>query len=259
MTTKDGVIGKIRPLILVGGLGTRLKPRTNYLPKPLLPVDGRPILWYALNALLGYKMLPPKVTTGYKGDLIRTFFERDNAQFCELPGRTMAEAVLNVAEDDSADAFLGMSSDVLVPRNAVQEILNDYCENGRRDTLLFVRLPKVGHKKWEFCVENGRLYDIIAKDSQTNFEKVLLLLNKKSLQEVRTLLGRPVADDTIPEEVKGFQTGWILILKSMILAGIDVFARVVDIPVCNINVPTDFVQAEEFVKQQIGRWLSAEA
>ncbi|WP_439183290.1 nucleotidyltransferase family protein [Carboxylicivirga taeanensis] len=40
-------------LIFAAGLGTRLKPLTNQLPKALAPLDGKPLLWHAINGLKG--------------------------------------------------------------------------------------------------------------------------------------------------------------------------------------------------------------
>jgi NDP-sugar pyrophosphorylase family protein len=252
MREHDDTVRNIRPIILAGGLGTRLSPRTNYLPKPLLPVNGRPILWYVSNLLSGTAILPPIVVLGYKAELIRAYFERDNVEFLDLPNRTMAEAVLEVAETDNAEAFLGMSSDVLVPKRAVEEILNDYL-NCKQDTVLFVKFPKPGHKKWEFILEDSYLKDVRKKDIQTNFERVLLIMSRQSLLRIRDVLPKPITENSVPEGLKEFQTGWILILKTMVLTGISVYSRIVDIPVCNINVPTDFDIAEEFVRNHMER------
>lgn len=252
MRKHDDTVRNIRPIILAGGLGTRLRPRTNYLPKPLLPINGKPILWYALNSLSGTFILPPIVVLGYKAELIRTYFGRDNVEFRDLPNRTMAEAVLEVAKNDNAEAFLGMSSDVLIPKKAVVEILNDYT-NYKQDIVLFVKLSKTGHKKWEFIVEDNHLRDIVKKDIQTNFERVLLIMTQQSLLKIRDVLPKPITEDTVLNNLKEFQTGWILILKTMISTGIPVYSRIVDIPVCNINVPADFDVAEEFVRNHMER------
>lgn len=242
----------IRPIILAGGIGSRLRPQTNYLPKPLLPINGRPILWYVLDSLTGQSLLPPIIGLDYKGDLIRTYFESNNAEFWSLPKRTMAETVLEIAEKDYANAFLGMSSDVLVHKSAVTEILKDYYKNGKLDTVLFTRLQNIGHKKWEFVVKDNYLQEIRKKDTQTNFERILLILSKQSLLKIRDILPRPVVESDLPDNVKKFQTGWTLILKTMIATGIRVYSRIVDLPVCNINVHSDFNYAEEFVKCHIG-------
>jgi len=76
-------------------------------------------------------------------------------------------------------------------------------------------------------------------------------MTRTSLQKVRDFLGNLVNEETIPEKLKSFQTGWILILKSMISQQVNVCARIIDIPVCNINVPADFEDAELFVQEHL--------
>jgi glucose-1-phosphate cytidylyltransferase len=61
-------------VILCGGRGTRLAPDTDVIPKPLVQVGGRPILWHIMRhyALYGFKRFV--LCLGYKGDMIRDYF-----------------------------------------------------------------------------------------------------------------------------------------------------------------------------------------
>jgi glucose-1-phosphate cytidylyltransferase len=61
-------------VILCGGLGTRLREETEYRPKPMVPVGGRPILWHIMKnyAAQGHKEFI--LCLGYKGEVIRDFF-----------------------------------------------------------------------------------------------------------------------------------------------------------------------------------------
>jgi len=242
----------VRPLILAGGLGTRLRPRTEHLPKPLLPVAGRPLLWHAANSVSQCGLLPPIVSLDYKAELIQAYFEGSPIEFRCLPGRSMAEAVFEIADGEKAEAFLGMSSDVLVPRRAVQSMLDLYVGSGLRDAALFVRMPTTGHKKWEFSVSNGKLRDIVVRETKTNFERVLLVLKKESLDVIRKKMPSPILETTLPADLSLFQTGWILLLKGLLRAGLPVAAEIVDIPVCNINVLADFQAAEKFISGEMG-------
>src|SRR5580693_4802604 len=61
-------------VLLAAGLGTRLRPHTLTTPKPLLPVQGRPILDWALGAL------PPRVdrvlvVVNYLGEQIEAYLQ----------------------------------------------------------------------------------------------------------------------------------------------------------------------------------------
>lgn len=63
-----------RAIILAGGLGTRLRPYTTVLPKPLMPIGDRPILDVVLRQLSHYRFRDVTISTGYLAELIETFF-----------------------------------------------------------------------------------------------------------------------------------------------------------------------------------------
>ena len=64
----------MKAVILVGGQGTRLRPYTYILPKPLMPVGEFPILEIILRQLKYYGFKDIILALGYKANLIKTFF-----------------------------------------------------------------------------------------------------------------------------------------------------------------------------------------
>jgi len=60
-------------VILCGGRGTRLQERTQSLPKPLVEIGGRPILWHVVRTYLAHGFRRFLLCTGYKGELIARF------------------------------------------------------------------------------------------------------------------------------------------------------------------------------------------
>jgi NDP-sugar pyrophosphorylase family protein len=63
----------MKAVILVGGLGTRLRPLTFSIPKPLLPVGERPLLQIVIEQLRGYGVDEIVLATGYQAELIHAF------------------------------------------------------------------------------------------------------------------------------------------------------------------------------------------
>ncbi len=61
-------------IILCGGFGARLRPFTEILPKPLMPINGKPILEIVINNLKKNNFRNIILSIGYKGDLIKSFF-----------------------------------------------------------------------------------------------------------------------------------------------------------------------------------------
>ncbi len=61
-------------VILCGGLGTRLHEETEFRPKPMVPIGGRPILWHIMKTYAHYGHKNFILCLGYKGEVIKEFF-----------------------------------------------------------------------------------------------------------------------------------------------------------------------------------------
>jgi NDP-sugar pyrophosphorylase family protein len=63
-----------RAVILAGGEGTRLRPYTTVLPKPLMPIGDRPVLDIVVRQLKAHAFERITIATGYLAELIEAFF-----------------------------------------------------------------------------------------------------------------------------------------------------------------------------------------
>lgn len=64
----------MKTVILAGGLGTRLSEMTAHVPKPMVEIGGKPILWHIMNIYASYGFEDFVVALGYKGSVIKEYF-----------------------------------------------------------------------------------------------------------------------------------------------------------------------------------------
>jgi len=64
----------IPTIILCGGKGTRLREETEFKPKPMVEIGGKPILWHIMKIYAHYGFYDFVLALGYKGDSIRDYF-----------------------------------------------------------------------------------------------------------------------------------------------------------------------------------------
>jgi glucose-1-phosphate cytidylyltransferase len=64
----------MKAVILAGGLGTRMREETEFKPKPMVEIGGKPILWHIMK-ILGHQGINEFVIcAGYRGEVIRRYF-----------------------------------------------------------------------------------------------------------------------------------------------------------------------------------------
>ena len=64
----------IKTIILCGGIGYRLKEETEFKPKPMVEIGGKPILWHIMKIYASFGFRDFIIALGYKGNLIKDYF-----------------------------------------------------------------------------------------------------------------------------------------------------------------------------------------
>ncbi len=64
----------MKVILLAGGFGTRLAEYTNVIPKPMVPVGGKPILWHIMQTYAHFDHKDFYVALGYKAEVIKEYF-----------------------------------------------------------------------------------------------------------------------------------------------------------------------------------------
>ena len=64
----------MKVIILAGGFGTRLSEYTDLVPKPMVRIGDRPILWHIMNIYAAYGFNEFIIALGYKGEYIKDYF-----------------------------------------------------------------------------------------------------------------------------------------------------------------------------------------
>lgn len=105
-------------VILSGGLGTRLKPFTNAIPKPLLPIGEKAVLEIQIEKLKAYGFDEVILATNYKSEYIERFFGDGSRYGVKLYISKEEEPLgtagpIRLLEDRLKEPFLVMNGDIL--------------------------------------------------------------------------------------------------------------------------------------------------
>lgn len=74
----------IDTVIMAGGKGTRLRPMTNNIPKPLLKIAGKPIIQHVIDHLDRFMVKKLWITVNYKSDEIKNFFHNQSLNHLKI-------------------------------------------------------------------------------------------------------------------------------------------------------------------------------
>ena len=70
----------MKVVILCGGEGERLREHTEIIPKPLVEIGGKPILWHIMKIYDYYDYRDFVLCLGYKGEKIKEYFQNNNKE-----------------------------------------------------------------------------------------------------------------------------------------------------------------------------------
>lgn len=158
-----------RAVVLAGGLGTRLRPYTAVIPKPLLPVGEQPILEIVLRQLQRHGFEHVSIATGHLAQLIEAFFGDGSAFDLKIDYFREREALGTVGALAMMDAldepFLVMNGDVLTDLDYAA-LLNAHVVSGVAATIAARRQEvqvSLGVLHFDDAGDGARVTDYVEK------------------------------------------------------------------------------------------------
>jgi len=161
----------MKAVILAGGLGTRLRPLTFSIPKPLLPLGEKPILQFIIESLEKFEIKEIILCTGYQSELIEAFCG-DGSKFGvkidyakeNKPLGTAGPLSLIRERFSENETFILMNGDIVTTLD-FSRMIQYHCQEE------FVLT--IGFTKYRYTspfgilqIEDGKLLDILEKPSK---------------------------------------------------------------------------------------------
>jgi mannose-1-phosphate guanylyltransferase/phosphomannomutase len=167
----------MKAFVLAAGVGTRLRPLTSNIPKPMIPILDKPVLHYTFSNLWKYGFTDACVNTYYMSDIITDYFGKNKTgiriEFSKEKTLLGTAGAIKKKEDFFDDTFVVMSGD------------------GFSD----VNLKKV----LEFHKKKKSLATIVLKKVLSRFEYGIAVTNKSG--EIKKFVEKPSWSDVFNDEV----------------------------------------------------------
>ena len=175
-------------VIMAGGKGTRLKPYTEILPKPLLPIDKKPTIRHILEKFNNYGPSKFFITVNYKSEILKSYFQEIKGLFKteivneEKPLGTVGS--LYLLKKKIRSHFFLSNCDVIVNAN-YRDILNFHLKNKNDITLVVAK--KSFYIPYGVCNLDKQRFQFVEKP-KFNFKinVGLYILNKNILKLIKS-------------------------------------------------------------------------
>lgn len=224
-----------RVVILAGGQGTRLRPYTVVLPKPLMPIGDFPILEVIVRQLVRHGFDHITMAVNHQAEIIRAFF-RDGSKWGVRIDYSLEDKPLSTMAplrmiQDLPENFLVMNGDILTDLDYSNFFAEHVCRNNIFTVSAYVRKQNVDYG----------VLEIDASNFLTSFKE-------KPSNEYLVSMGAYVASrrilDFIPE---GISYGFDNLMLDLLAAGQPAAVRKFGGYWLDIGRPDDYIQAiEEF-------------
>ncbi len=135
----------MKVVILAGGFGTRLSEHTKSIPKPMIDINGKPMIYYILKFYAKHGFKDFYIALGYKGQVIKNFFKKNsygwNINLIETGKKTMTGGRLKrLAKHLRNETFMMTYGDGMSNVN-LKKLLKFHKNNKKLVTLTAVRPP----------------------------------------------------------------------------------------------------------------------
>lgn len=160
-------------VLMAGGLGTRLRPLTDDLPKPMLKIGDKPILELIINRFKSYGYRDFIISINYKGDLIENYFQDGsdfdvNIEYVVETKRLGTAGAIRLAREQLSEApFFVMNCDLLTKVN-FDSMIKEHI-NKANELTIAVKSHEYTVPYGVVNLQNGQITDLKEKPTQNYF------------------------------------------------------------------------------------------
>jgi NDP-sugar pyrophosphorylase family protein len=200
-------IKNVPVIIMAGGKGKRLDPFTKILPKPLIPIDEKPVIEVIMDNFKKYGFNKFIITLNYKAEMIKMYFAENpnNYQIEYIQEKDFLGTIgaLSLIKEKLGGTFIVSNCDVVIDAN-YDDLLNYHRQNNNQITILGVsrniNIPYgilnmkneradfeeiIEKPDYHFIVNSGvyvleqEVVDLIPRNQPTDMPDLLVLAKKK--------------------------------------------------------------------------------
>ena len=132
----------MKAVILSAGEGSRMRPLTLTRPKTMLPVAGKPIIQYNIEALKESGITDILLIVNYHEDIVKEYFGDGSKFGVNISYKTQEDFIgtanaISYAKDFINESIMVLNGDVILRRDVLKEIINEF-EAEKPDTLMLL-------------------------------------------------------------------------------------------------------------------------
>ena len=148
----------MKVIIIAGGLGTRIAEETEDKPKPMVIINGKPLLWHLMNIFSIQGLHDFVISTGYKSEVIETWVQKNI--ILDTNNQAMNIRTVNTGLDTQTGGRISEIMRILpnekviatygdgLANVSIQNLLNFHSSHGKMATVTAVRPPaRFGYMK----------------------------------------------------------------------------------------------------------------
>ena len=205
-------------LLLAGGLGTRLRPLTNTIPKCLVQISGRPLLDYWIDRLAEAGIRTAHINTHAQAEQVRSYISRTNSGGPIRLIESYEPILLGSAGTITANADLADDADLIVviytdnlSDISLSSLLDFHCSHDDPFTMVLFRTPRPQACGIAELDPEGRIVSFVEKPDQPvgNLANAgIYAIDASAFREIAKIGAFDLGFDVIPGFV-GRMRGWI--------------------------------------------------
>lgn len=165
---KTNALVNVPVVIMAGGIGSRLKPLTNIIPKPLVPLGEKPIIQVIIERFMNFGCVNFFISVSYKGDMIKNYLD-DLGLPCEIDffeeDKPLGTAgSLSLIKDKLEGDFFVSNCDILIDQDYLEVVKYHRESNNSLTAIAAIKEMTIPYGIFE-TEENGQLTTMIEKPS----------------------------------------------------------------------------------------------